>query len=92
MVSELSPVLLSAVSFALGIWFEMDRWRIADTIGALLCGAVLVGGLFTLRTAVKIRNEFSDCALTDSARRFDDRSPPCHGNPGVSPALNDTVT
>ena len=72
--SELSPVLLSGISFSLGIWFEMDRWGIADSIGAMLCGAVLVIGLFTLRSAVKIRNEFSDCALAASMTHFDEQS------------------
>jgi hypothetical protein len=52
----------------------MDRWRIVDTIGALLCGAVMVAGLFTLRSAVKTRNKFSDCALASSTMRFDDQS------------------
>jgi hypothetical protein len=74
MVSEVAPALLSAIALSLGIWFDMDGWSIADTIGALICVAVMVGALFTLRGAVKIRNEFSACAIAESARRFDDRA------------------
>jgi hypothetical protein len=93
MVPELSPVLLSGISISMGIWFEMDQWRTADNIGAVLCGAVMVGGLFTLRSAVKIRNEFSVCALAASATRFGQdqtgERPP--GSAGVPPAVTDTA-